>query len=233
MASDIQLSRRVGDFVAEDFRYAHVFTHFGIDFCCGGGRMLDAACTRANANPSEVLQALQHVGETGQKQDQLTRLSLPALIDHIESTHHQYIRRTAPLLLEYANKMVRAHGEKYTEIKPIAGWIKALIADLLPHLQKEEMILFPAIRALSNHEAYESCFGTLQHPVNAMEYEHEEAGQILEKLRGLTNNYQPPAYACTTWKVCYATLAEFEQDLFSHIHLENNVLFPKALKLEP
>ncbi|TCN90719.1 iron-sulfur cluster repair di-iron protein [Shewanella fodinae] len=232
MSKEIELDRRVGDLVAEDFRNAHVFSQFGIDFCCGGGRTLTAACQRANADPTIVIQALQQLQRSGDKQDQLRQLPLADLIDHIEHKHHEYVRQKAPLLLEYADKMVRAHGDKYEEIKPVAGWIKALVADLLPHLQKEEQVLFPAIRALSNGDRINSCFGTIDNPIHAMEYEHEEAGQILQKLRQLTQDYQPPAHACTTWRVCYATLAEFEQDLFTHIHLENNVLFPKALQLE-
>lgn len=231
MSNTVELNRRVGDLVAEDFRNAHVFSHFGIDFCCGGGRTLLAACQRANAEATAVIEALQQLKRSGETQNQLAQLSLPDLIDHIEQTHHQYVRQTAPLLLEYAEKMVRAHGDKYEEIKPIAGWIRALITDLLPHLQKEEQVLFPAIRALSQGDHSNSCFGTIDNPIHAMEYEHEEAGQVLQQLRQLTQNYQPPTYACTTWKVCYATLAAFEQDLFAHIHLENNLLFPKTLQL--
>ncbi|WP_345867953.1 iron-sulfur cluster repair di-iron protein [Shewanella algae] len=231
MSAQILLERRVGELVAEDFRNAHVFSRFGIDFCCGGGRSLASACERAGAEPSEVLHALSQLAAEGTPDDALAKLPLGELIEHIEATHHKYIRDTAPLLLEYAQKMVRAHGEHYEEIKPLAGWIRALMDDLLPHLQKEEQILFPAIRALSQGQEFNACFGHIGNPIRAMEYEHDEAGQILAKLQQLTNHYQAPEHACTTWRVCYATLAEFEADLHRHIHLENNLLFPKALAL--
>ncbi|GAB1038119.1 iron-sulfur cluster repair di-iron protein [Shewanella algae] len=231
MSAQISLERRVGELVAEDFRNAHVFSRFGIDFCCGGGRSLASACERAGAEPTEVLHALSQLAAEGTQDDALAKLPLGELIDHIEATHHKYIRDTAPLLLEYAQKMVRAHGEHYEEIKPLAGWIRALMDDLLPHLQKEEQILFPAIRALSQGQEFNACFGHIGNPIRAMEYEHDEAGQILAKLQQLTNHYQAPEHACTTWRVCYATLAEFEADLHRHIHLENNLLFPKALAL--
>ncbi|HDS1201728.1 TPA: iron-sulfur cluster repair di-iron protein [Shewanella algae] len=231
MSAQISLERRVGELVAEDFRNAHVFSRFGIDFCCGGGRSLASACERAGAEPTEVLHALSQLAAEGTPDDALAKLPLGELIEHIEATHHKYIRDTAPLLLEYAQKMVRAHGEHYEEIKPLAGWIRALMDDLLPHLQKEEQILFPAIRALSKGQEFNACFGHIGNPIRAMEYEHDEAGQILAKLQQLTNHYQAPEHACTTWRVCYATLAEFEADLHRHIHLENNLLFPKALAL--
>lgn len=223
------LERKVGELVAEDFRRAHVFTQFGIDFCCGGGKPLIQACERAKANTDEVLAALAHIALAGSAENELNQLPLVDLIEYIESRHHKYIREKAPLLIEYSEKMVRAHGQEHAEIIPFAGWVRALIEDLMPHLMKEERILFPAIRGLSQGEQVEGCFGHIGNPINAMLHEHEEAGQILQKLHQLTNNFTPPAHACTTWRVCYATLAEFEADLQTHIHLENNILFPKAL----
>lgn len=231
MYSQALLECSVGELVAQDYRRAHVFSRFGIDFCCGGGRPLKEACDRAEADPSEVMQALLHSAATGTAEDQLDKLPLPELIDYIEATHHTYVREKAPLLLEYAAKMVRAHGENYSEIKPLAGWIRALVDDLMPHLLKEEQILFPAIRALAAGEQVNGCFGHIGNPVRAMEYEHEDAGNVLKKLRELTDDFTPPPHACTTWRICYHTLAEFEADLHRHIHLENNVLFPKTLKL--
>lgn len=225
------LDRKVGELVAEDFRRAHIFSQFGIDFCCGGGKPLSVACERAEVDPDKVVTALEEAALVGSREDELNQLPLGQLIDYIETTHHQYVRAKAPLLIEYSEKMVRAHGDHYAEIIPFAGWVRALIEELMPHLMKEEKILFPAIRALSQGEQIEGCFGHIGNPINAMQHEHEEAGQILQKLHELTNDFTPPEYACTTWRVCYATLAEFEADLHRHIHLENNILFPKALHL--
>lgn len=225
------LDRKVGELVAEDFRRAHIFSQFRIDFCCGGGKPLSVACERAEVEPDKVIAALEEAALVGGREDELNQFPLGQLIDYIETTHHQYVRAKAPLLIEYSEKMVRAHGEHYAEIIPFAGWVRALIEELMPHLIKEEKILFPAIRALSQGQRSEGCFGHISNPINAMQHEHEEAGQILQKLHELTNDFTPPEYACTTWRVCYATLAEFEADLHRHIHLENNILFPKALHL--
>ncbi|WP_338590293.1 iron-sulfur cluster repair di-iron protein [Shewanella khirikhana] len=231
MNTEALLQTRVGELVAQDYRFAHVFSRFGIDFCCGGGRTLWEACERAKADTTAVVDAMKHSAAEGEPDALLAELPLPQLIDYIEATHHSYVRATAPLLLEYAAKMVRAHGDSHAEIKPLAGWIQALVEDLLPHLMKEEQILFPAIRAMAGGEQVSGCFGHIGNPIRAMEYEHDEAGTILKRLRELTQDYQPPAHACTTWRICYQTLAEFEADLHRHIHLENNLLFPKTLKL--
>jgi regulator of cell morphogenesis and NO signaling len=224
------LEKTVGQLVAEDFRVAHVFSKFGIDFCCGGKRTLESAINKANVDQKAVLNALVTTQQDGKNDDYLLQLSQSDLVDHIVSTHHQYIRETAPLLLTYSQKMVRAHGEKHREIKPFAGWVNALVSDLLSHIEKEENVLFPAIKALEKGEAITACFGDIRNPIRVMELEHQDAGTILENLESLTNHYQPPVYACTTWKVCYATLADFVDDLHKHIHIENNILFPKVIE---
>ncbi|MCE9680473.1 iron-sulfur cluster repair di-iron protein [Shewanella sp. AS1] len=221
----------VGSLVAADFRRAHVFSRYGIDFCCGGKRTLAKACEKADIDLAEVESALDQIKQQGLEDNTLSQLPLSELIDYIESTHHNYVREKAPLLIEYSQKMVRAHGEHYQEIKPFAGWIKALIEELMPHLMKEEQILFPAIRALAAGEQVNGCFGHIGNPINAMEHEHNDAGEIIDRLRTLTNNFTPPEHACTTWRICYNTLNEFVLDLNQHIHLENNILFPKAIAI--
>lgn len=225
------LASRVGELVANDFRTAHIFSQHGIDFCCGGGISLARAIKRFDADEMVLLDALMALETEGDKQPGLEQLALPDLLNYIESTHHTFVRAKAPLLLEYSQKMVRAHGENHEEIKPLAGWIRALVDDLMPHLMKEEQILFPAILGLHNQVEMQNCFGHIGNPINAMQYEHDDALQIFEKISQLTNGFTPPAHACTTWRVCYASLAEFEADLKQHIDLENNILFPKALAL--
>ncbi|MGL5044066.1 MAG: iron-sulfur cluster repair di-iron protein [Plesiomonas sp.] len=225
------LESRVGELVSQDFRNAHVFSRFGIDFCCGGGRTLASACERAKANPAEVVAELNTLQQGGDADTTFAELSTPELIEHLVNTHHAYVRRTAPLLLEYSQKMVRAHGEKYAEILPFAGFIRALMDDLLPHLMKEEQILFPAMVNLVSGVQEQTCFGHISNPIRVMEHEHQDAGEIMASLREMTNGFTPPEYACTTWRVCLATLAEFEADLHQHIHRENNLLFPRMLVL--
>lgn len=225
------LASRVGELVANDFRTAHLFSQFGIDFCCGGGISLERAIKRFNADKAAVIDGLMTLDSQGDKLQGLEQLPLPDLLNYIESTHHTFVREKAPLLIEYSEKMVRAHGDNHAEIKPLAGWIRALVEDLMPHLMKEERILFPAILGLHNQIEMQNCFGHIGNPINAMQYEHDDALQIFEKIRELTNGFTPPAHACTTWRVCYASLAEFEADLKQHIYLENNILFPKALAL--
>ncbi|MDX1280184.1 iron-sulfur cluster repair di-iron protein [Shewanella colwelliana] len=225
------LAARVGELVANDFRTAHLFSQYGIDFCCGGGISLARAIKRFDADEAPLLDALIALDAQGDKLQGLEQLPLPDLLNYIESTHHTFVREKAPLLVEYSQKMVRAHGENHAEIKPLAGWIHALVEDLMPHLMKEEQILFPAILGLHNQVEMQNCFGHIGNPINAMQYEHDDALQIFEKISELTNGFTPPAHACTTWRVCYATLAEFELDLKQHIYLENNLLFPQALAL--
>ncbi|MFV7772364.1 iron-sulfur cluster repair di-iron protein [Shewanella marisflavi] len=225
------LASRVGEIVANDFRSAHLFSQFGIDFCCGGGISLERAIKRFDVDEAQLIEALMALGIEGEKQQGLDQLPLSELLDYIEATHHSFVREKAPLLIEYSQKMVRAHGEHYDEIKPFAGWIRALFEDLMPHLMKEEQILFPAIRAMANGEQVNGCFGHIGNPINAMEHEHDQASEIIERLRTLTNDFTPPAHACTTWRICYATLEEFVADLRQHIHVENNILFPKALAI--
>ncbi|ABZ78448.1 Hemerythrin HHE cation binding domain protein [Shewanella halifaxensis HAW-EB4] len=225
------LASRVGELVANDFRTAHLFSQFGIDFCCGGGISLERAIKRFDADEANVIDALLALDTQGTKEQGLDQLPLPDLLNYIEATHHTFVREKAPLLVEYSQKMVRAHGENHAEIKPLAGWIHALVEDLMPHLMKEERILFPAILGLHNQVEMQNCFGHIGNPINAMQYEHDDALQIFEKISELTNGFVPPAHACTTWRVCYASLAEFEADLKQHIYIENNILFPKALAL--
>ena len=162
---------------------------------------------------------------------QLDQLPLIDLLNHIEATHHKYIRDTAPLLQEYLQRMVIAHADDHEEILPLSHCVTELIAELMPHLIKEERILFPAIRSLSMGQEVNGCFGHIGNPIHVMEHEHDNAGEILQQLRAITHNYLIPEGACNTWRTCYKTLAEFDADLQMHIHLENNMLFPKALAL--
>ncbi|MBP9889373.1 MAG: iron-sulfur cluster repair di-iron protein [Leptospiraceae bacterium] len=220
--------KKVGEFVLEDYRNAHLFSKHGIDFCCGGKKSLKEACSNANVDTQYVISELEKLAAKGEPSILIESLSLNGLIDYIVSIHHSYTRSKGDLLLQYSGKMVNAHGERHPEVIPLYKLIEALIDDLIPHLLKEEKILFPAIISLENGTELNFPKEQLVHPISGMEFEHEEVGRMIQELKSMTNDFTPPTYACTTWRICYATLAEYVADLQTHIHLENNVLFPRV-----
>src|SRR5262245_14094181 len=225
----------VGDIVATDFRTAGVFERFGIDFCCGGRRSLAEACRTASADPDTVIRALRALS-TERNDDDVSEWSLDRLIDHIESVHHAYVRAALPRIAGILNKLVEVHDARHPELRLIASSFRRLGGELEQHMLKEEQILFPYVRDLVEHEGqlcmFRSPFATVQNPIRMMEREHREAGDEMHIIRSLTGNYVAPKDACTTYRVCLKELQEFEQDLHRHIHLENNVLFPRAVQLE-
>jgi regulator of cell morphogenesis and NO signaling len=151
------------------------------------------------------------------------------------NTHHSYVKKYLPEIRGYAAKVAKVHGGAHPELATIQTLVETLNAELLGHLHKEEAILFPFIKRLVKVEPGQNAFspfGTIQNPISVMELEHETAGGILEKIRALTNNYTLPADACASYSLLYRMLDEFENDLHTHVHLENNILFPKALALE-
>lgn len=226
------LDKKIGDIVAKDYRAAHVFTKHKIDFCCGGHRTLKSAIAKANVDETQILADLEKLHNDGFKEDALAKMTPTDLINYIVEKHHSYTREKLPLLIEYSQKMVRAHGVNYPIVKDIAEAIFALNNDLIPHLEKEEQVLFPGIEVLENGGKTTGCCTDINKPIMMMESEHNIVGDILKKLNELTDNYQAPSYACTTWRVCYATLAEFEADIHKHVHVENNILFSKAIFLQ-
>ena len=162
---------------------------------------------------------------------------LDFLVDHIENIHHSYVTESTPLVLQYAAKVAKVHGHHYKEVIEINGLFIEVSQELAAHMKKEELILFPFIKQLVKADkegvkANQPHFGTVNNPIAMMEEEHENAGDILKEIKQLSNNYTPPEGACNTFKALYAKLEEFEQDLHQHIHLENNILFPKAIILE-
>src|SRR5262249_14644461 len=164
----------------------------------------------------------------------VTRWGPDRLIDHVLATHHAYVRLALPALAGYLTKLVDVHGGRHPELMRIASTFAHLGQDLLQHMVKEERILFPYIRELGSQPRRQtpSPFGTVENPIRMMEREHREAGDEMRLIRELTAGYQPPADACSTYRVCFDELAAFERDLHRHVHLENNVLFPKAVELE-
>lgn len=226
----------VGDIVASDFRTARVFEQFGIDFCCGGRRSVAEACASAAVDPHIVEDALRALSPVaGYDDTDVTRWSPDQLIEHILVNHHAYVRAALPSIARQLATLVAVHGQRNPELTRIAESFDHMSRDLLQHMMKEERVLFPYIREMASDRSGDcaaSPFGTVENPIRMMEREHRDAGDELRLIRELTNGYVPPADGCTTYRVCFAQLAEFERDLHRHVHLENNVLFPKAIELE-
>jgi regulator of cell morphogenesis and NO signaling len=223
----------VGEIVAADFRAASVFEQFGIDFCCGGRRSVSEACSTAAVDPASVRAALDALPPAGTQGDDLTGWPVDRLIDHIVETHHAYIRDALPAIARRLAKLVEVHGQRHPELAQIAVSFDRIGRDLLQHMLKEEHVLFPYVRELARHgPRIPSPFGTVENPIRMMEREHRDAGDEMQVIRELSDGFQPPPSACTTYRVTFQELATFERDLHRHVHLENNVLFPKAVELE-
>ena len=228
----------VGEIVATDYRAARIFEQFGIDFCCGGRRSVAEACGSASIDPTVLERALDALPPAADPAtddvNDVTRWKPDRIIDHIVATHHAYVRLALPAIAGYLTKLVGVHGARHPELERISPTFAHLGHDLLQHMMKEERILFPYIRELALHPRRRepSPFGTVENPIRMMEREHREAGDEMRLIRELTGGYLPPSDACATYRVCFDELATFERDLHRHVHLENNVLFPKAVELE-
>lgn len=215
-----------------------VFEHYGIDYCCGGRKPLAEACVANNLSLDEVLAALESAAKTDAPlQVDWSPASLRKLIDHIVATHHAYVKRELPRLAELAQKVVNRHGDTQPHLLALQKAVAQLDDELTHHLAKEENVLFPYIAGLeaalaSGNTLPDACFGTVANPIAMMTSEHEAAGALLAEIHGLSNHFTTPAGACPTYHAYYDGLKEFEQDLHQHIHLENNILFPRAVDLE-
>lgn len=228
----------VREIVAGDFRAAGVFQQHGLDFCCGGGKTISDACAGKGVDTTELLAELDAVlRDPAGDVPEFGSWSLGLLADHIAGNHHMYVRTNLPMILLHAEKVARVHGNWRPEVVEISKTLKLVSGEMLPHMQKEEQILFPYIKALErSREAGRVMprppFGSVANPIRMMESEHETAGELMATIRRLSSGFAPPEGACMTYRVLYQELEAFEKDLHQHIHLENNILFPKALDLE-
>jgi len=232
-------TKTVRDYAIETPQTIPVFEKLGIDYCCGGNRPLEEACAAANLNVDQVLQSLETaLAEPQRPSDRELRAgSLAELISHIIRTHHAFVRAQIPDIQRLLEKVHSKHGGNHPELAEIRSVFHGLGQELMMHLMKEENILFPYIErmeesVLQHEPILPPPFGTVANPVRMMEHEHDDAGAALRALRATSQNYTPPADACTSFRALYAALEIFEKDLHQHIHLENNVLFPKAVQLE-
>ena len=227
---------RIGDIVLDFPATMRVFEGLKIDYCCGGHRSLAEACAQAGKQVAEVLPALEGLQAPAAAPldpKALSTGSLTDLIAHIEAKHHTFTRdelnRVAPLM----EKVARVHGPNHPELVRVAALFQALYDDLMPHLQKEEQILFPFIRTLeAGGFTGGACFGSVQGPIAVMQSEHEQAGECLREIRELTRDFTLPEDACGSFRSLYMGLRNLEEDLHLHIYLESHLLFPKAAELE-
>ena len=229
--------KKVGELVKEDIKTAHVFKKYGIDFCCGGGVSIEHAGKKQNVSIEDLVNDLLKIDNNLPQSQDYDHWPLDVLSDHIITTHHSYVEESIPLVLAYAHKVAQVHGEHHPPVIEILRLFTEVARELSSHMLKEEMVLFPYIKHLmaakqSDNFPRPPHFGTVENPIHMMEMEHESAGTLLKEIATYSNNYTPPDWACNTFKALYAKLDEFEQDLHLHIHLENNILFPKAIQLE-
>ena len=228
----------VGEYVANDFRTAALFSKYGIDFCCKGNRTLDEVCAKKSINPAELEKEIQAVLETNNENSiDFISWSPTLLIEYIVEKHHLYLEEKTPILLQFLDKLCKVHGDRHPELFEIYSLFKMSAGDLAQHMKKEELILFPFIQNMvkaqkENIAIQEPHFVTVENPIAMMKDEHSIEGERFDKIATLTDGFTPPEDACSTYKVTYQMLKEFEQDLHKHIHLENNILFPKAIVLQ-
>ena len=229
--------KTIGDFVAENFRTAEVFKKYNIDFCCKGGRTVEEACDKKKVSPEEIYKELEEVANRKSEDIDFNSWPLDLLADYVEKTHHRYVEEKSAMLIPYLNKLGKVQAERQRERFEINELFIGSAQDLAAHMKKEELILFPFIKqmveAKKNGEPLPAPrFGTVENPVAMMKHEHEAEGERFVKIAELTNNYEFPDDACGTYQVTYRMLEDFQNDLHKHIHLENNILFPKAIAME-
>ncbi len=227
------INKTIAEIVSDDISTASVFKKYQLDFCCGGGKTIAKACENKEINIDDLLNDLENVSINNSSPNlNFKDWKLDFLIDYIINNHHTYIKDNVGIINEFAKKVAKVHGDHNPENIEIANLFATLSNELLAHMNKEEMILFPAIKEMFQNGNKSFQFGSIDNPVRMMEHEHDTAGDIIKKIQQLSNNFSTPDHACNTYKALYHKLEEFTNDLFQHIHLENNILFPEARKLE-
>ena len=234
----VSAAKTVRDLAVEVPNATRVFEKLGIDYCCGGKRSLDEACASANLRVPEVLSALEAAAESANAAPvDLPSGSLSELIDHVVRTHHKFTREEIVRLKALLEKVCSVHGKNHPELLSIRETFAGLAQELSLHLMKEENVLFPYIlrmeeSILQNEPVPPPPFGNVQHPIRMMTQEHDSAGEALREMRAASQGYMLPEDACISYKTLYQALQGLESDLHQHIHLENNVLFPRAVDME-
>ena len=210
----------------------------GVDYCCGGGKSLQEACLRANVSAEMILRRLQaNTEHTTSDESGWTKAPLAELTRHIRERHHGYVRDVIPRLRGMLAKVREKHGSNHREIEEIEKLFNEVAREMLMHMQNEEQILFPYIDTLERSasgkgEVEPPFFQTVRNPIYAMMREHDAAGELVRRIHAASDGYQAPAASCTTFMATYQELQQFEEDLHLHVHLENNILFPRAVEME-
>ncbi|HEY9113766.1 MAG TPA: iron-sulfur cluster repair di-iron protein [Bacteroidales bacterium] len=221
----------VGEIVADDFRTASIFKNSGIDFCCGGKQSIDASCREKGIDAASLKkQIIELQSAPISAAQKFNEWELPFLCDYIVNTHHKYVVKTLPELMFYTQKIANVHGDHHPELIEIASIFSQINDELMQHLEKEEQVLFPAIKKAAAGVDTEAR-KTIASEIERMSGEHDFAGGAMDKINVISNQYALPEDACNTYRVAFQLLEQFEDDLHVHVHLENNILYPKALEL--
>jgi regulator of cell morphogenesis and NO signaling len=236
----VTVEKTVRELALENLAAPRVFEKLGIDYCCGGNKPLSEACRAANIPLDDVLDALEmaeHSTRNAQKERNWNDAPLADLIAHISTTHHQFTRQELARIPALLDKVCSVHGKNHPELTTIREIFRSLAEELTTHLMKEEMILFPHVMqmeeaSIAKEPALPAPFGAVQNPISMMEHEHDDAGNALRAMRKASGGYSAPSEACVSYQALYHALLEFETDLHRHIHLENNILFPRAIAME-
>jgi len=227
----------LGEIVKQNYRASVVFERYGLDFCCMGSQQLGEACQASEINTAEVVQALNALSENEEAATNFDAWPLDLLADYIYQRHHKYVEKKTPLIKGYLDKICSVHGKRHPELEEIRAIFYESSGELAVHMKKEELMLFPYIKRMvaaqaKGDDVQSPMFGSVISPVEVMKADHRDEGEQLQRMATLSNAYTPPADACSTYTVTYKMLKEYERDMHLHIHLENNILFTKAVALE-
>jgi regulator of cell morphogenesis and NO signaling len=244
---NIDTTKTVREMALSNPGATRVFETLGIDYCCGGNKPFELACREADVQVEQVLASLKSAAASSERRKEAgsgqaraedwRKAPLADLITYIKDAHHKYVKEETNRLGPLFEKVYSAHGSRHPELLELRGEFQALAQELFMHMMKEELVLFPYIErmeeaVIANEPVLPPPFGTVNNPVIAMVHEHDSAGNSLRRMHELSDGYRPPQAACTSFKTLYSALAEFESDLHQHIHLENNILFPRAIEME-
>jgi regulator of cell morphogenesis and NO signaling len=230
--------RTVGSIVAEDYRAAAVLTKYGIDFCCKGGRSVQEVCEKKSIDQGKLAEDITKLlARNAKSGDDTLNWPLDKLADHVETVHHRYVEERGPIIQQYLAKLCKVHGDRHPELFTINEEFNTCVGAMAMHMKKEELMLFPFVRNLAKSERTgeplrKPHFGTVENPVHAMMADHNDEGERFDRMNAVSDRFTTPSDGCATYATAFSMLKEFEDDLHLHIHLENNIMFPRAIALE-